>query len=151
MNSHLHRELATERVEEARRHAMGRRRAAGLRRRHPIADLLRRAFVSRSTGIAPLPADTELRIRYARPGDVSAVARLAALDEAPVPPPPVLIAEVGGEPRAARSLATGHVVADAFDRTEELVELLALRAEQLRATTSALGNFGLDRAADGRA
>ena len=142
MNSHLHRELATVRVEEARRHAMGRRRAAALRRRRPIADVVRRAFASRSTGSAPLPADTELRIRYARRGDVSAVARLAALDEAPVPPPPVLIAEVGGEPRAARSLATGHVVADRFDGTEELVELLALRAEQLRAAIAALDATG---------
>ena len=97
MNSHLHSELATVRVEETRRHAMGRRRA---------------------------------------------VARLAALDEAPVPPPPVLIAEVGGEPRAARSLATGHVVADRFDGTAELVELLALRAEQLRAAIAALDATG---------
>ena len=61
----------------------------------------------------------------------------AAGDEAPVPPPPVLIAEVGGEPRATRSLATGHVVADHFVGTEELVELLALRAEQLRTAIAA--------------
>ena len=126
------------RVTEARRQAVGRRRAAAIRRRRPIADLLRRAFASRSTDIAPLHADTELRIRYVSPGDASAVARLAALDEAPVPPLPVLIAEVGGEPRAARSLATGHVVADPFHRTDQLVELLALRAEQLGAATAAL-------------
>jgi hypothetical protein len=112
MNSHLHRELAMVRVEEARRHAVGRRRAAALLRRRPIADLLRRAFASRSTDIAPLHADTELRIRYARPGDASAVAR--------------------HRPRRCRPL----------HRTEQLVELMALRAEQLGAATAALDATG---------
>jgi hypothetical protein len=42
----------------------------------------------------------------------------------------------------ARSLATGHAVADPFQRTEQLVELMALRAEQLGAATAALDATG---------
>jgi hypothetical protein len=142
MNSHLHRELAMAHVEEARRHAMGRRRAAAVRRRRPIAELMSRAFAPRGRKASPLPADTELRIRYARADDADALARLAALDGARVPPAPVILAEVGGEPWAARSLATGDVVADPFRRSGPLVELLALRAEQLRAASVTLDTSG---------
>jgi hypothetical protein len=50
----------------------------------------------------------------------------------------VLIAEVGGEPWAARSLATGQVIATPFEYTVALVELLAVRAGQLDAAAAAL-------------
>ncbi len=40
----------------------------------------------------------------------------------------VLIAEVGGDPRAALSRTSGAVVADPFHSTAELVELLQMTA-----------------------
>jgi hypothetical protein len=138
MDPHLHRELAMVRADEARRHAAGRRRAAASPRRRPFLDLLRRAYVARAAGAPPPPADADVRIRHGRADDAGALARLAALDETAVPRGRVLVAEVGGEPWAARSLATGEVVANPFERTAHLVELLAVRAEQLRAAEDAL-------------
>jgi len=70
-------------------------------------------------------------LRFAFPDDDAALARLAALDSAGPPPKPVLVAEVGGEFRAALSLSDGAVVADPFCRTLELVHLLKARAAQL--------------------
>jgi hypothetical protein len=72
-------------------------------------------------------------MRAARPSDAVALARLAALDSAAAAPPePLLVAEVGGEVRAAISLRDGTVVANPFTPTAELVELLEARARQLR-------------------
>ena len=69
-----------------------------------------------------------ISIRAAVPADARTLIRLAALDSAPVPIGPVLIADVGGEARAAIALRTGAIVADPFARTAELVELLRLHA-----------------------
>lgn len=63
--------------------------------------------------------------------DHRVVARLAALDSAPVPAPPYVIAVVGERPVAARSLSTGETVADPFARTADILPLLRLRAGQL--------------------
>lgn len=71
-------------------------------------------------------------IRAARPSDVVALARLASLDSAAAPPEPLLVAEAGGEVRAAISLHDGSVVANPFAPTAALVELLEARARQLR-------------------
>jgi hypothetical protein len=76
---------------------------------------------------------SSLSLRLARPEDDAALERLAALDCAPVPQAPVLVAFEDGEPRAARSLATGAVVADPFVPSAHLVELLSLRAVTLGA------------------
>ena len=78
------------------------------------------------------PADS-VTIRHAFPDDALALVRLAILDSAEVPPQPLLVAEVGGELRAALSLHDGGVVADPFHRTRSLVELLLARASQLSA------------------
>jgi hypothetical protein len=78
------------------------------------------------------PADLSIVIRPALPEDQRALARLAGLDSASVPGAPLLVAEVGGELRAARSLSDGAVIADPFHRTAWLVALLALRAGQLQ-------------------
>lgn len=67
-------------------------------------------------------------IRHAAPGDGPVLMRLAALDSAPVPFGPTLIAEVDGAPRAALNLRDGAVVADPFARTAELVQLLQVHA-----------------------
>jgi hypothetical protein len=64
--------------------------------------------------------------------DEPALRRLAQLDSSQVPSPPVLVAEVEGQPVAAISLATGDAIADPFSRTLELRALLELRAAQLR-------------------
>jgi hypothetical protein len=73
-----------------------------------------------------------ITIRTAYADDATAVARLAALDSAPVPTGRLLAAEVDGELRAVLSLATGAVIADPFAPTADLVALLRLQAERER-------------------
>jgi hypothetical protein len=72
-----------------------------------------------------------LTIRPAAPADREPLAELAALDSAPVPDHPVLLAESAGRPLAALSLGSGGVIADPFKRTADAVALLELRARQL--------------------
>ena len=69
-----------------------------------------------------------ITIRTAHGGDHAALAALATLDSAQVPPAPLLIAELDGEPRAALSLSDGAVIADPFFPTVHLVELLRAHA-----------------------
>ncbi len=70
-------------------------------------------------------------IRWSTPADAHRLEILAALDEAPVPPAPLLLAFVGEELWVAMSLGTGAVVADPFRPTAELVPLLRERGRQL--------------------
>jgi hypothetical protein len=80
---------------------------------------------------SPNPAET-LTIRLSGPADTAALGRLAQLDSAPAPKPvPMLVAEVGGELRAALPLGGGRAIADPFRPTAELVAILAERARQL--------------------
>jgi hypothetical protein len=72
------------------------------------------------------PATITIRPAYA--DDRSALVRLAALDSSPIPPSPVLLAEVDEQPRAALSLADRSVVADPFFPTVDLVALLHTHA-----------------------
>ena len=73
-----------------------------------------------------------ITIRMAVPADAEALGRLAQLDSAPPPAPvPMLVAEVGGELRAALPLHGGPAIADPFRPTAELVAILAARARQL--------------------
>jgi hypothetical protein len=73
-----------------------------------------------------------LTIRMAVPADAEALRRLAQLDSAPPPEPvPMLVAEVGGELRAALPLAGGRAIADPFRWTIELVAMLTERTRQL--------------------
>jgi hypothetical protein len=67
-------------------------------------------------------------LRLAGPGDGPAVAHLAALEEAPAPQAPLLLAERDGRAVAARSLVDGRAVSDPFARSSRLLELLALHA-----------------------
>jgi hypothetical protein len=73
-----------------------------------------------------------IAIRRAGAYDRPTLDRLAALDGAPCPWGEVLIVEVGGEPQAAIEIASGAAVADPFRPTAQLLELLAIRAGQLR-------------------
>ena len=74
---------------------------------------------------------TDIVIRRADASDARALSRLAALDTAPspAPGPGVLIAEVAGQIVAA--VFDGRAIADPFQRTAGLVELLHVRARQL--------------------
>jgi hypothetical protein len=87
------------------------------------------------------PDEPSIVIRPDRPGDRRALARLAGLDSASVPRSPLLLAEMGGELRAALSLADGAAIADPFHRTASLVSLLTVRAEQLRGERVAAGGL----------
>ena len=69
-----------------------------------------------------------ISIRATTASDGPTLTRLAALDSAPVPSGPVLLAEIDGEPRAALSLRDRSVVADPFTRTADVVRLLQVHA-----------------------
>src|SRR5687767_14756500 len=77
--------------------------------------------------------DGDVTIRIAAGDEWDAVDRLADRDSAPPPPrEALLVAEVGGEMRAAVSVRNGYAIADPFRRSREHVALLRARAEQLR-------------------
>ena len=71
-------------------------------------------------------------LRLATGADAPALERLAQLDQASTPAAPVLLGVLMARPVAALSLADGCVIADPFTPTTELIELLRLRARQLR-------------------
>lgn len=88
--------------------------------------------------MSPLTSSSPtISIRAAVPADGPALTRLAALDSAPVPFGPVLVAEVDGTPRAALSLRDRRVIADPFARTAELVQLLKVHAANVTETKDA--------------
>jgi len=72
-----------------------------------------------------------ISIRLATDADNPTLLRLAALDSAPAPHGPVLVADLDGEIVAARSIehARGSI-ADPFRPTADARELLELRARQ---------------------
>jgi hypothetical protein len=72
---------------------------------------------------------SSITIRPAYADDHAALVRLAALDSAPIPPMPLLIAEVDGEVRAALSQRNGTAIANPFFPTRHLLELLALHGD----------------------
>jgi hypothetical protein len=71
---------------------------------------------------------TPIVVRPARPVDAADLRRLAALDSARPLTGEVLIAVSGGEVAAAMSVDTGAVIADPFQPTAHLVELLRTAA-----------------------
>jgi hypothetical protein len=72
-----------------------------------------------------------ITLRCAGPADQKTLARLAALDTAVPPAPPVLIAEVGGDIYAALSLHDATLIADPFHDTVAAQQLLRARAAEL--------------------
>lgn len=105
-----------------------------------IADLHANAarVAARTAGDPPPPAndnrnkDDTIMIRVACPADGRMLADLAGLDSAAPPTPPVLIAEIDGEIRAALSLHDNALIANPFYRTLAAQQLLLTRAAQLR-------------------
>jgi hypothetical protein len=75
---------------------------------------------------------SDVVIRRTTSADGPALAALSALDAAPLPLGPALVAEVGGSPTAVLPLDGGRPFGDPFRRTDELVALLELRAAQMR-------------------
>jgi hypothetical protein len=73
-----------------------------------------------------------LLIRRAGAADEPALERLAALDERELPGGERLIALLAGQPVAAVEVRSGFTVADPFVATSAIVELLGLRAAQVR-------------------
>ncbi len=73
-------------------------------------------------------AATQLTIRPAQTDDSAGIRRLAALDSAPVPRGPLLLAEVDGRLLAAVTVPAGRAIADPFAETLSLVEVLRLAA-----------------------
>lgn len=84
------------------------------------------------TKIIPAPSQSGVTVRLAGDPDSPALVRLAALDSAPVPAGPTVVAVVDGELIAALPVDRGTAIADPFHRTGALVQMLELRAGQLR-------------------
>jgi hypothetical protein len=73
---------------------------------------------------------SHIKIRLANEADDSSLLRLAALDSAPAPRGPVLVADLDGEIVAAHSITRSRGIADPFRPTADISELLELRARQ---------------------
>ncbi len=76
-----------------------------------------------------------IAIRLAAGADTASLSRLAALDSAPLPLGPTLVADLDGQIVAAHPLGGGRPIADPFRPTEHALELLELRARQLPPTS----------------
>lgn len=76
----------------------------------------------------------DVTVRLARSSDTGQLFSLAALDSASVPQGDVVVAESQGRIVAALPLTGGRAIADPFHRTAALVQMLELRAQQLRAS-----------------
>jgi hypothetical protein len=78
------------------------------------------------------PAAAPLTIRHAAADDMKSLERLAALDSRRVPSGELFVAEVDGRLLAATSIDTGAVIADPFEHTAKIVELLQIQARAVR-------------------
>ena len=76
--------------------------------------------------------DGRLTVRRFQERDIDGIRRLAELDGKRAPSGPVLVAEVEGQLVAALPLDGGHALADPFRPSATIVELLRLRAAQLK-------------------
>ena len=82
-------------------------------------------------GTATLKPES-ITIRPLREDDLPAVELLAELEDRPMPPGPLLLAEVEGTVEAAIGLEDGETVANPFSESAGAVSLLQVRAAQLR-------------------
>ena len=102
--------------------------------------MLHPSSFARFAGLSDRPAprrhpsvdDQPVVIRPASPDDEPAIARLSALDEHELPRGDRLIGELGGRIVAALDVRSGDAIADPFVPTSGLLELLGLRAAQVR-------------------
>jgi hypothetical protein len=84
-------------------------------------------------------------IRWATPDDVRSLKILAALDEASVPPAPVLLAFAGDELWVAWSASTEAVISDPFRPSADVAALVRERGRQLTVAASAQARARLPR------
>jgi hypothetical protein len=89
--------------------------------------------------------DLPLTVRRATAVDEPALARLAALDSAEIPPGPLLLAETSGELRAALSVIDGRAIADPFHPTAAIVDLLESLTAPVRPQRGRLWRLGRSR------
>jgi hypothetical protein len=75
---------------------------------------------------------SDITVRLAASSDSGRLRTLAALDSARLPQGELVVAESGGQIVAALPLEGGPAIADPFHRTAALVQMLELRAKQLR-------------------
>jgi hypothetical protein len=104
-------------------------------RRAAARDARRRAATAPAPGTDSI--DVPFTIRRAWPDDTRALARLADLDSSAVPAAPLLLALAGRDLRAAVSLRDGVAISDPFHPSVAALELLRIRANQLRAARRA--------------
>jgi hypothetical protein len=109
------------------------RLAARTLRSHSSSSALNHRLESAERGAAGDLDGEVVSVRLSIAEDNLGLLRLAELDSASVPSPPLLVGELGGFLAAAVSVGSGEVIADPFRPTAELVELLHVRASQLRA------------------
>jgi hypothetical protein len=102
-------------------------------RRSRISELLRGVALSPAKATSRGGAVPDVVIRPAAPADTVAVARLAEASERRVPSGLVLVAEVDAELVAALAVGDRVVLTDLWRPTGDVVQLLELRTEQLRA------------------
>lgn len=105
---------------------LARERAADLRRAAAARAAARPEPGERLAGRQPT-----VTLRTAFPDDARRLAWLAELDGARPLAGPVLIAEVGGSAAAAVSLSDFRTIANPYEPTGALVQLLLVRARQL--------------------
>lgn len=99
-------------------------------------------------------APEAITIRPAARADEAPLRRLAALDSANPPRPPLVLAEVDGELRVAVSAVTRSAIADPFHPTADLVALVRdhiarSRPSAARRPIAAPGGRGLRFGVDG--
>jgi hypothetical protein len=117
-NDNLLRPLSQTRVDEARRDI----------RQHAEA----RGGPAPGATLNRVAKDAPLTIRHAAASDLPALERLAALDSRRIPTGELFVAEAEGRLLAATSIDTGAVIADPFEHTASIVELLRVHAGTLR-------------------
>jgi hypothetical protein len=128
MTHNLHLLIASERSREIERRAELARRIGSGRRR---------------TRLKPeaLNAAAHLAIRMAGPDDGVAIERLSQLEGRATPSLPLILAEVDGRVVAALSFDGRVALADPFRPTARVLELLRMRAAQLRGTAPRRGRL----------
>jgi hypothetical protein len=80
----------------------------------------------------PAPAVHDVTVRMAAEDDRVAIERLAALDSARVPSGTLVVAVIAGTIQAAQPVSGGPAIANPFVPSLDLVNLLQVRARQLR-------------------
>lgn len=111
-------------------------RALGSRTR-PLDGAVRRRALRRHRAADAADLDAPITIRLAARCDKKAIARLAELDGRRLPEGRRLVAESAGRILAAAEIGSGRTIADPFEPTAGVAQLIALRAQQLRPVSGA--------------